>query len=316
MSDQNIVLMQDVGCPLGCKQGDEIILTGHDLLHDLPGEFTVVKCQSCGLMRTNPRPTPETMGFYYPDDYGPYIGTRVKENASNKKSWLKKVFQLFVNSNTTRLPNLPVGRMLELGCASGAFLHEMANKGWQVEGIEFSERAAKEAEKLGYKVYAGSLETAPTPDEKFDLIVGWMVIEHLHEPVLGLKKLAEWTHPRGYLVFSVPNAGSLEFKIFKDKWYALQVPTHLYHYTAKSIKQVLKASGWRLIKIHHQRVLGNLIASLGYELRGKGFEKLGNKLIKFPENAGKWNYILYPFAWFLSLFGQTGRMTVWAERDL
>ena len=311
-----LVSLEDINCPLGCKKNDEVVLTGQDLLYDLPGKYTVVKCQSCGLIRTNPRPTPETMGFYYPDDYGPYVGTQVKANASNKKSWLKNVFQLFANSNTTRLPNLPVGRMLELGCASGSFLNEMANKGWQVEGIEFSELAAREAGKIGYNVYAGSLETAPTPEKKFDLVVGWMVVEHLHEPVLGLKKLVEWTNPRGHLVFSVPNAGSREFKIFKDKWYALHLPNHLYFYTPESIKKVLKASGWRLVKIHHQRVLGNLVASLGYELRGKGFKRLGNKLIKFPENAGKWNYFLYPLAWFLSLFGQTGRMTVWAERDL
>jgi len=35
---------------------------------------------------------------------------------------------------------------------------------------------------------------------------------------------------------------------------------------------------------------------------------------RFVEYAGKWNYIFYPIAWLLSLFGQTGRMTVWARR--
>ena len=54
--------IENVSCPLGCIKGDEIVLTGRDRLHDLPGEFTVVKCRSCGLMRTNPRPKPGEHG--------------------------------------------------------------------------------------------------------------------------------------------------------------------------------------------------------------------------------------------------------------
>ena len=74
------IQMEDVPCPFGCPQNDEVVLTGHDLLHNLPGEFTVVKCRSCGLMRTNPRPTQETISFYYPDRYGSYLGTRVQQD--------------------------------------------------------------------------------------------------------------------------------------------------------------------------------------------------------------------------------------------
>jgi len=210
---------------------------------------------------------------------------------------------------------MPVGDMLDLGCASGAFMHQMANQGCQVEGIEFSKDAAEAASKLGYKVYAGSLEDAPTPEMKFDLVTAWMVIKHLHEPIQGLRKLQKCTKPGGWLVFSVPNANFLEFKIFKGKWYALQLPTHLYHYTPQSIQKVLEASGWILVEIHHQRVLNNLIASIGYILRDKGLTRLGRALIDFPKISSKWKYGLYPLAWLLSLFGQTGRMTIWARKE-
>ena len=76
-----------------------------------------------------------------------------------------------------------------------------------MEGIEFSPKAAAVARALGYPVHAGSLETAPAPVEPFDLIVGWMVLEHLHDPVLALKKLNAWMKPGGWLVLSIPNAG-------------------------------------------------------------------------------------------------------------
>lgn len=311
------IQLENSSCPLCCPNSDEIVLTGRDRLRDLPGEFNIVKCLTCGLMRTNPRPPPEAIGVYYPDDYGPYLGTQVRQaklkRASGIKKLLKPLVNCVINFNTTRLPPMTPGRMLELGCASGAYLHQMAGQGWQVQGIEFSEKAAQAATQLGHYVHAGPLETAPNPDEPFDLIVGWMVLEHLHDPIRCLKKLREWAKPGAWLVLSVPNAASKSFWFFKNRWYDLHLPNHLYHFTPKTVKTVLEASGWSLEKVHHQRVLSNLIASTGYVLRDKGYVKLGQKFIDFPVRAGGWNYVLYPLAWLFSVFGQTGRMTVWAR---
>lgn len=318
MDQKTNVVLEDVPCCIGCMKNDELIFSAHDLLHDLPGEYSVVKCRTCGLMRTNPRPIPETIGFYYPDDYGPYLGSMVQvvkgEPPATIKRLLKPLVNLIFNFNGTVLPPLAPGRMLEIGCASGSYLHKMAGKGWQVQGVEFSEKAAQAAKQLGYPVHAGPLETAPQPEHSFDLIVGWMVLEHLYDPVAGLQKLRKWAKPDAWLVLSVPNAGSLEFRLFKDKWYALQVPTHMHHFTPLSLEIVLRAGGWRLEKVHHQRTLSNLIGSLGYLLRDKGYTKLGGKLINFPERGGRLAYALYPLSWLLSLFGQTGRMTVWARK--
>lgn len=309
------IQLEQVSCPLGCPKDDETILIGRDLLHDLPGEYTVVKCRTCGLMRTNPRPTQDSIGVYYPENYGPYLGTRVqqRELTPGIRTRLRSLAGRMCNFNTTPLPMLEPGRLLEVGCASGAFLHQMAGRGWQVEGIEFSGLAARAAADLGYPVHVGPLETAPAPREPFDLIVGWMVLEHLHDAVGGLKKLHEWAKPGAWLVLSVPNAAAFEFRLFKDRWYALQVPTHLYHFTPQSLARVLQAGGWTVQRVRHHRLLSNLIASLGYLLRDMGYTGLGRKLIAFPEQGGKWHLVLYPLAWILSAFGQTGRMTVWAR---
>ncbi len=325
MSYSNIKI-ESVFCPLCKNSNDDTILKGHDRLHNLPGEFTVVRCQKCGLMRTNPRPVPETIGFYYPEDYGPYLGTTVthKETSQkfdnkrgfkkNLKKVLKPIYRKLVQFNTEPIPTLQPGRMLEVGCASGSYLHKMAQQGWQVEGIEYSSIAAERAMTLGYKVHVGALETAPDPDEPFDLIIGWMVLEHLHDPLNCLKKLRKWAKQETRLVLSIPNAGSAEFTLFKSRWYALQLPNHLYHFTPVTMKKMLNAAGWEVELIYHQRVLSNLIASLGYFFCDHNFTWLGQKLIDFPEHPGKYGHlILYPWAWLLSKFGQTGRMTVWAR---
>lgn len=302
-------------CSLGCDRNDEVVLTGRDLFRGLPGEFAVVRCRTCGLMRTTPRPTPDTMRFYYPDDYGPYVGTRVHpvKQCSGIVDLLKRLAKRVVNPNTQRLPPLAPGRMLEVGCASGAFLHQMAGKGWEVQGIEFSAEAAQAAAGAGHRVHAGPLETAPPPEEPFDLIVGWMVLEHLHDPIGGLRRLREWAKPGAWLVVSVPNAASLEFRFFKEKWYALHVPNHLHHFTPDTLGRVLQAGGWTLEKVWHQHVLHNLIGSLGFVLRHRGYARIGQSLIEFPERGGRWSYALFPLAWLLGVWGQTGRMTVWAR---
>ena len=310
------VELEDVHCPMGCLQHDENVLTGHDRLYDSAGEYNIVACQQCGLMRTNPRPTPETIGYYYPDDYGPYKGTKIiSESSEQKPSFWKQLAKSLIKFNTENVPEMKPGSMLEIGCASGGFLHKMANKGWQVKGIEFSETAAETARSSGYVVKTGSVESVSDFDETFDLAVGWMVVEHLHQPIEALEKLARWTKPEGWLVISVPNAGALEFRLFKDKWYDLHLPNHLYHFSPQTLEQLLEKSGWKMKKVFHQRVISSQMGSLGYVIGGYFPDsKLHKFLTGFSERGVIWNVALYPIAWVLSLFGQTGRMTIWAQK--
>lgn len=308
------VTLEDFPCPMGCSSGDSLLFTAHDILHNLPGEYNVVKCNCCDLVRTNPRPTPDTIGYYYPTNYGPYLGTRVSQEKEGRiKSVLRRIARFFYNSNSQKTPAIPPGRMLELGCASGSYLHKMAQAGWQVQGIEYSATAAESAAKLGYQVYVGPLEAAPNPEGKFDLIVGWMVFEHLHDPVKCLTRLKDWVEPDGWLVLSMPNAAS-DLYLFKDKGYALQLPCHLYHYTPDTLNKILAKTGWKIERIFHHRSLSNLVGSLGYILEGKGFGRFAKKMIEYPERGGVWPYLLYPLAWLLSLIGLTGRMTIWARK--
>lgn len=312
------VQLESVECPLGCMPSDVTVISGHDLLHGLPGKFKVVCCKSCGLQRTSPRPTPESIGLYYPVDYGPYKSTRVI-NGSGKKRTLKSrliaFMKIIFDTKAKSLPELPIGRMLEIGCASGSFLHHMAQRGWDVEGIEYSPTAAQAARELGYRVDIGALEKITKPVQSYDLIVGWMVLEHLHQPLESLRKLASWAKRDGMLAVSVPNCGSAESRLFGSNWYALQLPTHLFHYDTITLTKVMAAAGWHVTHIHHHRTASNLIASTGYWLRDHGFIRLGKRFVQFPETGGRMGaLLLFPLALLLATFGQTGRMTVWARR--
>jgi 2-polyprenyl-3-methyl-5-hydroxy-6-metoxy-1,4-benzoquinol methylase len=268
-------------------------------------------------MRTNPRPTPEAIAFYYPHDYSPYQYTRMEagRGESVRPPFWKQAARKIGQINDIPLPSLKPRRMLEIGCASGSFMHRMSKRGWQVEGIEPSSSAAQRARDLGFQVFNGSLEAAPEPLAPYDLIVGWMVLEHLHEPVNALKKVQQWSPAGGWLVISVPNASSWEFRWFQHAWYALQLPTHLFHFSPRTIQITLDQGGWTIEKIFHQKNLNNFIASLGYLLQDRGlFPRVAKHFLEFPEKPGKMRFPLFPLAWLASFFGQTGRMTIWARR--
>src|SRR3546814_11895096 len=80
-------------------------------------------------MRTTPRPDAATMGYYYPDDYQPYSQTRIKDKAPRKSgAKRRRVLRDRVKPNALP-PAATPGRLLELGCASGKFLHRMARPG-------------------------------------------------------------------------------------------------------------------------------------------------------------------------------------------
>lgn len=305
-------------CPFGCPPDDELLFAGHDRLHGVPGEFPVVRCRKCGLIRTDPRPTPEAMGAYYPDDYGPYLGSRIAGGnrvPTRRQKLLDPLLRRIFRFNTNVVPDLPPGRMLEIGCASGSFLAQMASVGWTVSGIEFSPSAASAARGAGYEVFAGTVAAAPEPAHAYDLIAGWMVVEHLHDPVNTLCTLARWTRPGGWLAISLPDAGALEFRLFKGAGYALQLPTHLYHFTPQTITMLLERSGWRVEHIYPQRVLNNLMRSIGHKLEDWGAPFALSRMFRSYPQQARWALILYPIAWLLAAVGQTGRMTVLARRD-
>ena len=301
--------LEDRDCPVGCVRGDDLVMTARDRLHDLPGRFDVVKCRSCGLMRTNPRPTPSSMGLYYPADYAPYHVPTVAQGAgAGKRSMLSRLFDM----QARKLPPLEPGHVVELGCAAGGFLEEMRAAGWACSGIEFSEASAQAARDKGFDIQTATVESARPPSVPANLVAAWMVLEHLHEPVSALRKLRTWVRPDGYLAASIPDAGSLERRVFGERWYALQVPTHLYHYSPRTMAVVLEKAGWRLVRCRWQRNCNNLLRSLEYVANDRRWTRVAGFAVwlRTAKRASKVRALL---AWFLGVTRQSGRIEIWAQ---
>lgn len=306
---ENVVL-ESVNCPNGCKSNDKLVMVGKDRLHSIPGEFTIFRCMQCGLERTTPRPTPQTIGVYYPSNYAPYVSSVEWSTKSNSKikKWLRKLLGL----NARILPNILPGRMLEIGCSSGAYMEQARRSGWHVDGIEFSEEAAAIARSKGFNVQVGNVENARPPETPYDVITAWMVLEHLHEPLMVMKKLKGWVKPDGYLVALVPDTNSLAKLLFRERCYDLQLPTHLFHFSPESLKVLFSNSGWRVERIFWQRNCNTLLWSFEYwarETKKKHILKFAEWLRSNPSST----YIRTMLGVILGITRQSGRIEVWAR---
>lgn len=311
------VELENRPCPLGCDENDEVVLVDvQDRLHNLPGNYRIVRCRTCELMRTNPRPTASTIGYYYPSNYGPYqIGSSVGEVSAAKPRWKQWLLRLLFDERHTLIPPMSPGRALEVGCASGQFLSKLRDAGWEAEGIEYNAEAGERARAAGFPVHIGQIEHAPAPSKPYDLVVGWMVLEHVHDPIGALRNLHNWTRPGALLAISVPDCGSWEMSAFGTHWYALHVPNHLYHYTRDSLRKVLSQGGWEMVLAENHRDLWPARQSINYLLWDKSALGSSSRLLfAILSKLLVRGWIWRPLAGALAAIRQTGCMTVLARR--
>lgn len=307
----NEVVLEEAICPnCNSDKNQEHLFDAQDNLSDLPGLFGVDICKRCNLILTNPRPTEETIGYYYPDHYGPYAPAIEKTNSY--VSSLINSLKSFFDTKEHLIPSIPKGELLELGCASGSYLQKMKLKGWGTKGVEFSTIAAQRAKAAGLNVSCEKISTLDFEEGQFDLVVAWMVLEHTHNPILILKKINRWLKPGGVISISVPNSMSWDFSILKGDGYGIHIPCHLYHFTPKTIKAALDECGFENTTIHQQRTLGGIAPSVGIYLKNKLFLKTASKIFNYQSWPSLLKLALFPLAWILAIFGQTGRMTIYA----
>jgi len=104
------------------------------------------------------------------------------------------------------------GRMLDVGCDTGAFMEACAAfakmEPW---GMDISAWAIEQARARGLPVHCGSLEDAPPAFRGFRLITAIDVIEHTADPLSFLVAARARLAPGGVLFLQTPNARSVVY---------------------------------------------------------------------------------------------------------
>ena len=99
----------------------------------------------------------------------------------------------------------PNERLLDVGCAEGAFL-EHASKVAIAEGIDENDEGCRLARSSGLKATCASVtDFAQWHPEAFDAVVASQVLEHVYDVATFMNGLIRLVRPGGRLVLSVPN---------------------------------------------------------------------------------------------------------------
>ena len=256
-----------------CRSGSaHAILRQRDLLHHVSAEeFTIVKCEGCGLLYLNPRPTEAEIGQFYPPQYfGPpspprtfskiqrwiledFYGYPATSRAGAWQRlrkillWPEKVRREFCGRVV--LPWVGRGRLLDVGCGHGVSAAIRAQQGWEVHGVDLSESAVNHARSLlGDRVQVGDLASVRYEDQAFDVVLLSHSLEHMYHLSDVLAEVRRILDDGGVLVIAVPNAGSVEARVFGRWWVNWDPPRHLYHFDKSTLSRLLERSGFRVVR--------------------------------------------------------------------
>ncbi len=145
------------------------------------------------------------------------------------------------------------GRLIDFGCATGFFINEMSRRGWQVEGVDVSDFATSYARlRFGHPIHTGSIESAPLPDNAFDLATLYDVIEHVPDPRACLRTVARTLKPGGVVQLSTPDIDSLPARIAGQRWIGYKLSAeHLYYFSATTLSDMLRKVGFEILDIRY-----------------------------------------------------------------
>lgn len=207
--------------------------------------FDLYYDENLDMLITSPQPDLENLGRYYESE--DYIS-----HTDNKRSVFEKAYH-FVKSialknklNLINSEQSQKGKILDIGAGTGDFLLTAKNDGWNVIGVEPSERAKNIAKQKGISFVD---EISELENNSFDVITMWHVLEHVPNLELQIQELKRLLKPTGTLIVAVPNFKSFDAKHYGEFWAAFDVPIHFWHFSKKAIKSLFEKVDMKLEKV-------------------------------------------------------------------
>jgi SAM-dependent methyltransferase len=223
----------------------ERLFTARDYITGDP--FEICRCRACGFVVTWPQPDAAGMARYYPAGY--FGGGQERRFPAVAEAFQQMLYSARARL-VERMNGCRTGRVLDIGCGPGLLLREFQRHGWEVQGTELNEASAAYArDKLEIPVHTGPATELPWPTNHFDAVVMWHVLEHLPDARQALREVARVLRPGGVFLIGVPNFGSTEARMAQDKWFHLDVPRHLTHFTRESLTAALAETGFTIKRL-------------------------------------------------------------------
>jgi 2-polyprenyl-3-methyl-5-hydroxy-6-metoxy-1,4-benzoquinol methylase len=182
--------------------------------------------------------------------------------------------------------DLSSSALLDVGCSNGAFLWIAAQLGMDAQGVEPGETPARQAQARGLQVHRGYLEKLDLPEDGFDIVTLFEVIEHLKNPIALVAACHRVLRPGGVLVIGTGNTDSWTCRFMRHRWDFLNINLHGGHinfYSTASVRVLAARTGFAVHRIRTSSV--NIAekhetAALRYRLA-----KLAAELLNLPSRV-------------------------------
>jgi 2-polyprenyl-3-methyl-5-hydroxy-6-metoxy-1,4-benzoquinol methylase len=253
-----------------------------DRIFAAPGSWNMKQCEKCGVQWLDPMPLPQDLELAYADYYTHEPGTEMQTRSSSRRlydfglgavAWLSGLRSVQRRAEFMFLDPRRPGRLLDVGCGQGIFLHRMQKSGWQVEGTDFDPGAADAARRrFGVEVRVGDLRSLRYPAASFDAVTLNHVLEHLLDPLETLQECRRILKSSGILSVRTPNISSFGHRRFKHAWRGLEPPRHVYLFSPTSLAAVARKAGFDRIKTWSGTNRYIYVASI--DLRDRGAHRM------------------------------------------
>lgn len=272
--------MAATGCPL-CG-GTEVAIAVDGPSPDLAAEVfgssrrsarhgQILRCARCDFHFSRLRPSEDQLAEWY----GAMDTTSYEAEHLGRAKSAQRLMR-FVDRVTSR-----PGRVLDIGCASGAFLKLALQAGWQAAGVEPSSVLAEAATRTTEgraDIQCCTFRDARFAPGSFDAITLWDVLEHVPDPLAFARACRDLLKLDGVLFVNVPAIDSRVARLLGKRW-PLLLPEHLNYFTRRSLERCARAGGFQTL-LFDSRLAS---FSVGYAVR-----RLAQHDIPLARHAERW----------------------------
>ena len=215
-------------------------------------------------------------------DYG-------KEYYEGKSGLTARLFQpiasLFYSIRSAYPEKTNIELWIDIGAGEGGYLKTVTAK--RKIGVEVSSAGRKLMKQTGLETMTEK-EFLQSKGLHADVISFWHVLEHVENPWDYLAAARKNLNKSGKIVIGVPNVDSFEFKLFKKYWFHLVPRHHLWHYSPKSMRMLLKKNNFSLEKTDYWSLEHHLTGILqSFINKSSGSDSVLHRLVKRKENLVK-----------------------------
>ena len=215
---------------------------------------SVIKCNSCNLIFSSPRPEPRSISDHY--DMEPSEYWKEEYFTIDESYFLHEI------NKAKELLNFQNGmKALDIGGGIGKAHVALTNHGFDTTSIEpsasFRELAISKHKIPENKFILSSIEDADLNENNYDFITFGAVLEHLNNPSESIAKAMSWLKPGGLIQIEVPSSKHLIAKLYN--WYfklrgtnyvtnlsPMHEPYHLYEFGMESFQKHATQNNYKI----------------------------------------------------------------------